>query len=890
MSLRQKFSLVFVLVTIIPLFLASIVTFNETETAMKRVLFDKNRVVAESMAGKVEFLFNERFKLLKLLAGNDEVISMNINKIQSVLRGVEKQYPDLGIAFVIGLDGNLLARSDGGDLNINYMDRPYFVQALETRKITFSGVVLSKTKNVYVVVVAHPIIDSNGAIAGVIAVSVEVDKILDLMNNHVSAVENAYAFIVDNEGKLLVHPDRKLMDARLDVSALEAVRGVLENQTGWAEYVFNGQAKLAGYSRIGLTGWGLVYQQPLKGVMATVNKLRITNSLIMSVAGIAAAIIGMYVAKQMIKPLTEMAKAADRLANNEHTESIVVNTGDEIGELANAFNRMTKQIANHAESITRQNAYLSSLHNLSLEINNRLGSESILDDIVKKAAELIGTQHGFLYIFDTFSGNFIRLIGFGVYEKDIGRIVSGSNSVISRVRATGDYVIIKDYSKYEHRLPDPFFDFVGSVLNVPLGSDKEFFGAVGLAFTDKSRMFTTDEIGLLKQFTEMAAIAYKNTKILSDLQAEIAKRIKAEGEVQQHAGFLQNLIDNIPNPVFFKDLNGVYQGANIPFCNCFGIKKEDVIGKTVFDIATIDNAEQHAIMDAELIRCGGSQNYSATISCAYDCSVRDVIFNKAVYNNADGSQRGIIGVIQDVTKLKEKEAEALKYAGELERSNRELEQFAQVCSHDLQEPLRKIMAFGDRLRTHSAGMLNEKSIDYLERMQGAADRMSHLVEDILIYSRVGTKGNPFQKVILEHTMMEAMASLEFRLEDTDGQVVVGKLPEVIADGPQMSQLFQNLIGNALKFHKEGVSPKVTISCNVNRGNETVLVIEDNGIGFDEKYLDKIFVPFQRLHGRNEFEGTGMGLAICKKIVDIRSETSAIGTLQLGSYVLRRSGS
>lgn len=201
----------------------------------------------------------------------------------------------------------------------------------------------------------------------------------------------------------------------------------------------------------------------------------------------------------------------------------------------------------------------------------------------------------------------------------------------------------------------------------------------------------------------------------------------------------------------------------------------------------------------------------------------------------------------------------------LERSNRELQDFAFVASHDLQEPLRKVIAFGGRLKTTCGTGLDEKSRDYLERMQRAAGRMQQLIEDLLQYSRLTSRPNPFEPTDLNEVAKEVIIDLEERIRQTNGRIEKGELPTIEAERLQISALFQNLIANALKFHKEGVPPVIVLKSRLTDPGYCEITIEDNGIGFDEKYLDRIFKPFQRLHGRNEFEGTGMGLAICYKI-------------------------
>ncbi|AFZ23187.1 PAS domain S-box [Cylindrospermum stagnale PCC 7417] len=213
---------------------------------------------------------------------------------------------------------------------------------------------------------------------------------------------------------------------------------------------------------------------------------------------------------------------------------------------------------------------------------------------------------------------------------------------------------------------------------------------------------------------------------------------------------------------------------------------------------------------------------------------------------------------------------------ELTRSNEELQQFAFIASHDLQEPLRKINNFGERLKATSGDTLNEQGRDYLERMQNAALRMQTLIEDLLALSRVTTRAQPFVPVNLAQITQEVLSDLEVRIQQTGGRVEVGNLPIIQGDPLQMRQLLQNLIGNALKFHRLEEPPIVKIYSQFsdNQLDKVAVaegfcqvIIEDNGIGFVEKYLDRIFNIFQRLHSRSEYEGTGIGLAICRKITE-----------------------
>lgn len=248
-----------------------------------------------------------------------------------------------------------------------------------------------------------------------------------------------------------------------------------------------------------------------------------------------------------------------------------------------------------------------------------------------------------------------------------------------------------------------------------------------------------------------------------------------------------------------------------------------------------------------------------------------VAVGRGVLHSAEELQRSYD---QMEDRVHERTAELAAAIEALQRSNRELEQFASVASHDLQEPLRKIQAFGDRLQAKFADALGGQGRDYVQRMQASAARMRNLIDALLTFSRVTTKAQPFVPVDLAEAAEDAVSDLESRIQRSDGRVEVGALPTIDADPLQMRQLLQNLVGNGLKFHRPGVPPVVQVEGRLIDGPEgngagqlCEITVRDNGIGFEEVYLDRIFEVFQRLHGRQEFEGTGMGLSICRKIVE-----------------------
>jgi PAS domain S-box-containing protein len=296
-----------------------------------------------------------------------------------------------------------------------------------------------------------------------------------------------------------------------------------------------------------------------------------------------------------------------------------------------------------------------------------------------------------------------------------------------------------------------------------------------------------------------------------------------------------------------------------------GLTYEQVLGRSVYDFVLPEEHERVRKIFRGVLETGVPDSYD--IRSYADTGPQWYVVRVGPIRDG-GRIVGFTMITTDVTSLKKTQLQLEQSLRQLEQSNRELESFASVASHDLQEPLRKIQSFGERLKAVSAGALGPDGQDYLERMQSAAARMRRLIEDLLAFARVTSKAQPFARVELATITRDVLGDLEVTIEQTKAIVTVGDLPVLEADPTQMRQLLQNLLSNALKFRREDVAPHISIESSVDKeAGRCELRVRDNGIGFEEKYAERIFNLFQRLHGRGKYEGTGLGLAICRKIVE-----------------------
>jgi len=330
---------------------------------------------------------------------------------------------------------------------------------------------------------------------------------------------------------------------------------------------------------------------------------------------------------------------------------------------------------------------------------------------------------------------------------------------------------------------------------------------------------------------------------------------------------LLDIIDTVREPLIVLDAEFRVTQANRAFFRTFRVEPEDTIGEVLF---TLGDGQWDIAPLRELLRdklAVEPQLNDFDVDHEFPGIGRKImLLNARLVSQGPNLPRIILLAIEDITARRLTEWRLAEQHRELERSNAALDEFASVASHDLQEPVRKILSFGDLLNTSAGPVLDGPGREYLARMLGAAARMRTLISDLLLYSQVTTRVQPFARTDLARVAREVIADLETSIAESGGRVEVGELPVIDADALQMRQLLQNLLGNALKYRQKDTPPVVRLSCS-NGGQHCTIAVSDNGIGFNEKYAAKIFRMFVRLHGRAEYAGSGIGLAICRKIVE-----------------------
>lgn len=347
---------------------------------------------------------------------------------------------------------------------------------------------------------------------------------------------------------------------------------------------------------------------------------------------------------------------------------------------------------------------------------------------------------------------------------------------------------------------------------------------------------------------------------------DISLKRQAEDALKESEQRFRMMADAAPVFIWMTDERGKPNYFNKQWLDFTGQTLDDVKGEHWFEPVQPDDWLSIQLECGERFLTRQPMKMEFRLRCKADQNYYWILAQGIPRFNPDGSFVGYIGSCVSIHDQKMAQKELSDYTMKLHRSNQELEQFATVASHDLQAPLRKVLMFSESLQK-SSSVLPEDSRDYLNRMHRAAEKMHELITDLLDLSRINRKGQPFQPIYLESIVQDVLVNLLGDTQEAKEQVELGNLNiRLEADPVQIRQLLQNLIENALKFRRADVRLRVRVSARV-EGGLCVLLVEDNGIGFDEKYVDRIFGVFERLHGAAAYEGSGIGLAICKKIVE-----------------------
>ena len=699
-----------------------------------------------------------------------------------------------------------------------------FLQTFRQQRQYISPVKLNSATNLPVVDFAVPLRNQKNEVDGVLFARLSLRFLWPVVAK-TQVGKTGYGYIID-EHNFLITPRGDSSNAfRLQALPEPLSQQLLSlRRRSLGIYVgLNGTEVLGAAASIPRLNWQVVVELPMAEAYAPIYRMLMVMGGVLGTVTVAVVGLGFVFSRQVVVPLQQLTKAAAQISNGHLETKVTVGTANELGVLATTFNQMTQQLQELFTALNQERNFVSAVLDIADALVVVLDAEGRIIRFNQACERMTG--YSFADIHHQLVWNFL-----------LPEAVAPAQAAFAQLLTQG-----KSY-QYE---------------------------GYWITRSNEQRLIAWSDTVLRN---EQGAIAY-----VISTGIDITERRQAELTLLESESRFRRLVETAQEGVWVLDGQAQTSYVNQRMADMLGYAPENMLGKPLFhfmDAAAAADAERQF----ERRRQGIKENHDFRFQRQDGSDFWAIVSTNPVFSET-GEFMGVLGMLSDITDRKQAEKKLEILVAKLEQSNRELQDFASVASHDLQEPLRKIQAFGDRLKLKCADTLPLEGKDYLERMQNAAQRMQTLINDLLTFSRVTTKAQPFVPVNLATIVQEVLSDIEVQIQRVGGCIEADYLPTIEADPLQMRQLFQNLISNALKFHQSDRRPIVSISAQIlNAPDSSTLVhrsdsplcqisVADNGIGFDEKYLDRIFTVFQRLHGRNDYEGTGVGLAICRKIAE-----------------------
>jgi two-component system sensor kinase FixL len=752
---------------------------------------------------------------------------------------------------------------------------------------------------------ATPIFDSAGKPAAILVINRFFQTLADGLRTGLS--EDHTLIVTNDRGDYLVHPDPakefgfdRKFTARIqnDYPKLsKLIAQPAHPTTSVVEVSSDDQWMAIGICRVPLDSIDanrfveVAVAAPYDAAVVVSAQTRNHSLLAGALVALIALGSGYFLSRSVTEPLREIAAAAESFGRGETSCELPVRRRDEIGVVARTLAGMMTEVSAAHDDLNRRT---------KLQADSRRSALNLLQDVEANRANALAAM---------------RIAG--EHSARTQAILDGATDAIITIRHDG---AIESFNGAAERLfgysaaevmgknvnllmPDPYHgehdqylrNYLESGVSKIIGIGREVLGlrqdgttfpmdlAVSEVCLGDQRLFTgiVRDISKLKNTMSQLASAHD---VLQQRAEELEKArslsIDAERRTRDQAARTQAILDGASDAIITINIEGSIESFNQAAERIFGYSVDEVVGKNVNMLMPSPYHEEHD---------GYLDNYLTTGISKIIGIGREVLglrkdgenfpMHLAISDVKLGDRRIFTGIVRDITDLRNTmqlltaaNAELARQAQQigqmnfdLSRSNEELKQFAYVASHDLQEPLRKVTAFCQMLRDDYGDRLDDNARSYIQFAVDGALRMKTLVQDLLAYSRVETQGKPLEPTNADDACAEAIDNLAVAIEEASAIVQRDPLPAVLADRAQLVRLFQNLIGNAIKYHGDK-SPRVHISATAADGGWEFR-IRDNGIGIDPQYFERIFVIFQRLHGREEYSGTGIGLAVCKRIVE-----------------------
>jgi PAS domain S-box-containing protein len=800
-----------ILVLIVALPLAALIAFLLYDTAQR----DQEQSAGLAMqmavttADRAERYIETTRKALEALARRPLIRAMDLNHCDPQLADLNELYGRPANIVVINLQGRIICGATMPPRNVVLLTADEdLLRAMKAKPgFRLSKPIIGRISKRWTVAAAQPVLQADGSLAGIVAVGIDLQNWVSF-SSIVGEPKGTVHDIVTAEGIVIARSAEAEAWIGKSGGASEIHRVMLDRKQGTARARgTEGADRLWGFTPIPGTDWYARSSVSANRVFGPVRERALETAFLLAlVLGVAFIAVVASVAR-LVRPMQRIAAAVSERTAGRSDVRVPVAGPREVAELAAELNRMIETGERRDEDLRRFRAAMD------------ISGDAIL--LVDRAT---------LRYVDV-NQTFCDLLGYSRQEI-LGKTPM---DVFSVDRAT----LERDYDA--------------------LMADKNAAASVV-----EGRYLRKDGISIPVE-ARRRAVHTERGWIIVGTATDITQRKRAEDALRESEERFRRTFELAGSGVAHIGLDRRFLRVNRRLCEILGYSEAELLGLTGREIS---HPEDRDVINAQRPRLYAGELDAVRVEKRYlrkdDTSVW-VAFTMTVERDAAGQALYEIAIFDDITQRKQAEAALRGAHDELERSNAELEQFAYVASHDLQEPLRMVASYTQLLGRRYGDRLEGDAKEFMAFIVDGAARMKQLIEDLLAYSRVGTRGKEFRPVKLDAVVERARINLRAALEESGAQLDCDPLPEVEGDELQLTQLMQNLIGNAIKFRGKA-TPRVEVSC-FEKENEFVIAVQDNGIGIEAQYFERIFMVFQRLHDKGQYPGTGIGLAICKKVVD-----------------------
>ena len=541
----------------------------------------------------------------------------------------------------------------------------------------------------------------------------------------------------------------------------------------------------------------------------------------------------------------------------EGLESQITTQAAELSQMQRDLRARTRTGTSVGKELAHFTNQLRIVANVSRQLNTVLDSDELLPKVVTLLQRLFDFYYVHIFLPHPTENTLVMHAGSGdtgkrMRQQNYSISSDAQRSLVAHAARSRQIVSVPDVTRETRFLPNPLLPRTRSEIVVPLLAGNELLGVLDVQ-DDQPHRFGQSDVYIFSSLAGHISTALQNARLFEESR-----------QAQEASRHLATIVETSNDAIIGQDMTGRIVSWNAAAERLYGYSAAEVIGQSAAIIVPVEQREE-LVQILDSIERGQSMAPFATVRMTKDGRRVHVSITISPLIDQEGQATGASIIARDISRRKQAEEALRERTLALERSNEELEQFAYVASHDLQEPLRMVTSYMQLLARRYQGQLDADADTFIAFAVDGANRMKALIEDLLAYSRIGTRGKALAPIDSEAVLAQVLADLQFNIEESRATVTYDSLPIVMADRSQLAQLFRNLVGNALKF-RSNQPPVVHISV-ARKEDNWLFSVHDNGIGIDPEYGERIFVIFQRLHNRGEYPGTGIGLAICKKIVE-----------------------